>query len=296
MTSITWTKALELIKPYVFKVSTPRGSGTGFQLFYRESTGFCGVATALHVIEHAYDWEDPIKLFHYASKETKMLKMANRVIFTYPSVDLAIILFHPEKCPIEKNSLQVIDKDKRKKQGVEIGWCGFPAIAPDDLCFFTGRISSWLEGKSSYLVDGVAINGVSGGPAFTIVGDITEICGVVSAYIPNRATSESLPGVCVIRDVAPYQQALQALKSFEEARKKAEQNGTEQKVNSIESPVTKEITKSKSPVTERTAKKKATAKKVSVKKPKASGRTPVPKTTIEKKMPPKKSRRRTSKS
>jgi hypothetical protein len=43
-----------------------------------------------------------------------------------------------------------------------------------------------------YLVDGVAINGVSGGPVFD---DRCHLAGLVSAYLPNRvAPNTTLPG------------------------------------------------------------------------------------------------------
>jgi len=48
--------------------------------------------------------------------------------------------------------------------GVEVGWLGYPAIGPWTLCFFRGNVSARQE--ASYLIDGVAINGVSGGPVF----------------------------------------------------------------------------------------------------------------------------------
>ena len=92
-------------------------------------------------------------------------------------------------------------------------------MAPNDLCFFTGHVSSWLANEESYLIDGVAINGVSGGPAFS---NDPEFCGVVTAYIPNRATGESLPGVCLVRDVAPYEAKLNELQSLEEAQSESE--------------------------------------------------------------------------
>jgi hypothetical protein len=69
------------------------------------------------------------------------------------------------------------------------------------------------------LVDGVAINGVSGGPAFLPVDkDQFILGGMVSAYIPNRATGESLPGVCVVRSIGPYQEMLKEFKTIEQAQ------------------------------------------------------------------------------
>ncbi len=68
-----------------------------------------------------------------------------------------------------------------------------------------GNVSAWLQDESAYLVDGVAINGVSGGPAFVYEEDTPALLvGVVTAYIPNRATGEALPGVSLVRAINPY--------------------------------------------------------------------------------------------
>ena len=101
---------------------------------------------------------------------------------------------------------------------MEVGWCGFPSIAPDDLCFFEGHISSYLAKEGSYLVDGVAINGVSGGPAFFPVDKQNEpiVCGVLSGYIPNITEGKSLPGVCYIRSVEAFRSLIKEYKSIDD--------------------------------------------------------------------------------
>jgi hypothetical protein len=75
-------------------------------------------------------------------------------------------------------------------------------------------------GPSAYLVDGVAINGVSGGPAFHLGEHFPIIIGVVSAYIANRVTGETLPGMCVVGDVTRFHEVINHFKSMEEAKKK----------------------------------------------------------------------------
>lgn len=263
----TWAGCLDLIKPYVYKIYTPNGSGTGFQLSYARNKEFIGIATALHVIDHAHDWEEPIKLLHHKTGKTTIVREPDRVIFTYPDKDLAFILLNIGDLPVNTTDLLMIEPNKRIKQGVHMGWCGFPAVAPGELCFFTGHMSSWLSNQQSYLVDGVAINGVSGGPAFTIGNDGPNICGVVSAYVPNRATGETLPGVCLIRDVAPYQDALQTVTSLEEAAEKArlekestvsEDNGGEQKARPKSA---KKKAAKKKAIRKRVARKKTAKKK-----------------------------------
>jgi hypothetical protein len=103
--------------------------------------------------------------------------------------------------------------NKRLNPGVETGWLGFPAVAPFNLCFFCGHISAWLENDEAYLVDGVAINGVSGGPAF--VQDDQEnptIIGLVTEYRPNFASGAPLPGVSLVRSINPLVQHYATLK------------------------------------------------------------------------------------
>jgi hypothetical protein len=118
----------------------------------------------------------------------------------------------------------VIPEGKIKKVGVELGWVGFPAVSPRSLCFFSGRVSARMRNDKTYLVDGVAINGVSGGPAFSCSGNAVELVGVVSAYIANRATGEILPGLAVVQDVHQFQVLAKQLKSLDEAAtKKAEE-------------------------------------------------------------------------
>jgi len=88
------------------------------------------------------------------------------------------------------------------------------------LCFFSGRVSSYLMEDSLYFVDGVAINGVSGGPAFTLGAKSAQLMGVVSAYIPNLATGNVLPGVAVVQDVAQFHDLAERFRSFDDAKAK----------------------------------------------------------------------------
>lgn len=91
-------------------------------------------------------------------------------------------------------------------------------MSPDMLCFFSGSISAYLPDRNSYLVDGVAINGVSGGPAVVIEDDGITVIGVVSAYIPNLATGQVLPGLCQLSDVTHLQMAVRSFNSLEDAK------------------------------------------------------------------------------
>jgi hypothetical protein len=86
--------------------------------------------------------------------------------------------------------------DESCGRGIDIGWLGYPGIEPDTLCFFAGTVSARQTNRKAYLIDGVAINGVSGGPVFHCpTPDQVQIIGCVSAYHANRATGETLPGL-----------------------------------------------------------------------------------------------------
>jgi|SRR5689334_21046268 len=223
MPKLTWYQALAEIRPVVFEVLTPNGRGTGFQLFLNDS-GFCGIATAYHVIDHAHEWEEPIRLIHQASGESLVLKDEIRAIEVYPGKDLAFIFFHKNKFPI-KPAPKLIVAGHSLKPGAQMGWCGFPAVAPSrQLCFFSGHVSAYLSDGESYLVDGVAINGVSGGPAFYVTESDpfeTRLAGVITAYVPNRIAGESLPGLSIVRTVEPYRATLERLQSVDQAKEEA---------------------------------------------------------------------------
>ncbi|MBA7647837.1 hypothetical protein ES703_55616 [subsurface metagenome] len=216
---IPWQTAVKIIKPHVVKIITPRGAGTGFLCAYSPDKKMCGIATAAHVVEQSDLWEEPIRLYHYSTKKSYIYRVKERVIYLDKNQDSAVIMIKNDALlPI--TPLNFIRVERHIKVGVEIGWVGFPAVSPNELCFFTGRISSWGKQFRTYLVDGVAINGVSGGPAFHIEHQNIQVIGAVSAYLPNRVGAT--PGLAVISNVDAYQNVIEALKDWDEAMKKKE--------------------------------------------------------------------------
>jgi len=118
-----WFEPLKLVKPYIFRISTPYGNGTGFQILYSQrgqNGDFCGIATTYHVIKRAYEWEENIKITHHNSNKTIVLRKGNRVVFLEPKKDLAFILFRKGKLPIQTSEPKLLDPDKVLRQGVEI--------------------------------------------------------------------------------------------------------------------------------------------------------------------------------
>lgn len=65
----------------------------------------------------------------------------------------------------------------------------------------------------------MVINGVSGAPTVWLAYDHVRYIGVVSAYIPNRATGEALPGLAVVRQVSQFQGLIKQFKSLDDARR-----------------------------------------------------------------------------
>lgn len=216
-----WDDIVDRLKPYVVKVSTPQGMGTGFLIWTSADFDLSVVATAAHVVGWAEEWNQPVKLFHPESGKSAKVQGDNHVL-QWGNTDTAIIFLRKNPIPFPKEPLEMIAEGDSLRVGNEIGWLGFPSISPENICLFSGRISLWLEAQRAYYVDGVAIHGVSGGPAFYPSGDSFRVVGFVSEYRPNRATGEALPGMCILRDVGTLQQFLKGVRSVEEAQRKVQ--------------------------------------------------------------------------
>ncbi len=217
MRLLEWHEAIAQVEPYVFQIHTPDGSGTGCLLSRSAATPFCVAVTAAHVVDHAHYWEEPIRLVHHVSGESLLLRQNERGINIDEATDTAAVAFNRKELKLPDASLPLMKRDYHLKPGVQVGWLGFPALAKSTLCFFSGHISAYLDNESSYLVDGVAINGVSGGPAFIRDAGTPQLIGVLSAYIPNRATGVALPGVALLRDVNRFHEFADSVKTVDEA-------------------------------------------------------------------------------
>jgi hypothetical protein len=214
-----WHEAITAVDPHVVHISTPRGSGTGWLVSVSETSDLCAIATAAHVVDHAHYWEMPIRIFHPASGMSVLFRAHERAIHLAPEIDSAAIVINRNELPLPDQTLPLIERDYFIKPGVEIGWVGFPAIHPSEACFFSGRISRYSAQRKQYLVDGVAINGVSGGPTFRLNVGTPELIGIVSAYIANRATGDTLPGLAIIQDVSQFYDIAQRFRNYDEAKR-----------------------------------------------------------------------------
>lgn len=213
---LTWYGAVTAMEPHVVKLSTPRGHGTGFLLSI--CGDLCAIATAAHVVDQAHYWEEPIRVNHPSSSTSKLVRHTERAIFLDSSHDTAALMIDRDELAFPNSALPLVPRGKFLRVGNEIGWLGFPAVETTSLCFFGGRISAWNEAMRFYFVDGVAIHGVSGGPAFFLTHSQPTLVGVVSAYVPNRVTGEVLPGLSVVRDVIQFHELAPTFESLSQAK------------------------------------------------------------------------------
>ncbi len=222
---MNWNAIVEKVEPYVVKIETPMGHGTGFLCLYNQDKSFVGIATARHVVAYADQWQQPIRLQSYHSGTQVFLRESQRSIITDEDTDSAIIMTQPGDLKLPEEPIKLLPSTVPLAIGTEVGWLGFPGLAAATLCFFSGNISARQEGRHSYLIDGVAINGVSGGPVlYSTETDGIMIVGTISAYVSNRATGETLPGLSVARDVSHFHDIAAFVKSVDDAnRKKQEQ-------------------------------------------------------------------------
>lgn len=219
-----WHVLVQKVLPYVVAIETPEGSGTGFLFAYNDGKTLMAFATAAHVVQHADAWKQPIKLRHHLTGSELFLSDDDRYIELDSSRDSASILISRKGDYWPADLLPMMDPEQFKSVGVEVGWVGYPGIASPNLCFFTGRVSAFVAHDDSYLIDGVAINGVSGGPVFAeLPGHTPELVGTISAYIPNRQRGDALPGMLQAHDITTFQETIKTIRSLDEARAKKEE-------------------------------------------------------------------------
>ncbi len=225
---MNWDSIVEAVTPVVVKIETPSGHGTGFLCLYNEPRTFCGIATAYHVVKHAEQWQEPIRITNYATGTSQFLRETDRVIFSEQEKDSAVVLIRTGDLKFPEEPIQLLPTDQRLSLGMEVGWLGYPAMASATLCFFAGNVSAWQDFRRAYLIDGVAINGVSGGPViYASPSDLDGstrplIVGAISAYFANRATGETLPGLSIAQDVSHFHNIITEIKSWDEAEKQKE--------------------------------------------------------------------------
>ena len=151
-----WNEAARKVATQVVRIDTHDSRGTGFFIYGDSGAGVLTIGTAYHVIENA--GKKPV---HVKVADGRTLVMNNHAPgMIYAQLDdldaVVIICTGLDDIPVP--SVPLLDKrESLLNVGVELGWLGFPRIAPDRLCFFSGRISA--IGEDHFLVDGTAIHG-----------------------------------------------------------------------------------------------------------------------------------------
>ena len=197
---LTWPADATKVEKCLFRVYAGNTLGTCFLLSLadpEENTHYGMFATAWHVLKDLKIKED-IRLVS-ADKERKLDNKNASIDFVRLGEEAydtgLIIVKSAENIMEETNLLPIPQKEVMLAKGAEIGRMGFPGSVEPEPCFFHGYISGYLDASPRYLVDGVAIHGVSGGPAFDNRG---QIIGLVSAYLPNQRNNKTLPGLSML--------------------------------------------------------------------------------------------------
>jgi hypothetical protein len=195
-----WETVIPKLEPLIFQVHAGDSIGTAFAIGISRGDGgrHTMLVTALHVVESVLGSDLPLDLVD--GKGEKVSAYTTGPVHIYPvgpkECDTALIQLPTREPVLPPNALLPLPFETMAPRGTSIGWLGFPGLVFPELCFFRGVVSGFREQPPIYLVDGVAINGVSGGPAFDRRG---LIIGLISAYVPNQVSAgTTLPGLMII--------------------------------------------------------------------------------------------------
>ena len=194
--SLPWDQVIDRVANSVFCISVDDFAGSSFVVSLAKDdasgTFHTILATAWHVLRDVENPEQKLRItswdgtrtFVAGDSRTEVIRLGSDVF------DTALIHIETKEPTLDiADLLPLFPSDSVLARGAGVGWLGFPTIADPELCFFRGCISGYLNDPPAYLVDGVAINGVSGGPVFD---DRCHLVGLVSAYIPNRLDDQTL--------------------------------------------------------------------------------------------------------
>lgn len=204
--SLPWDQVIDRVAKCVFSIEAGDSAGSAFlvTLGRNEQAGtfHAMLATAWHVLADLKQGEGTLQLKSWGRGRTYS-DNSHRMGFMRlgPEVFDTGVVYVEDREPVVEiaDLLPLFPSDSVLARGSSIGWLGFPAIAEPELCFFKGTISGYLNDPPTYLADGVAINGVSGGPVFD---DRCHLIGLVSAYIPNRVDGNIvLPGLAAVTPI-----------------------------------------------------------------------------------------------
>jgi hypothetical protein len=198
---LSWVDLIPKVEPLVYRAHAGKALGTAFIISVTgpvDGGRHTMFVTAWHVVKDVVRTNEPLDLVRRDRTLLSTLTAGPIVVYPVgpPECDTALICASTREPLIDRPALPPMPLETMLPRGAEIGWLGFPGLAYPELCFFQGVVSGYNEQPPIYLIDGVAINGVSGGPAFDRTGLLTSF---VSAYVPNRVSPQStLPGLMIL--------------------------------------------------------------------------------------------------
>jgi len=201
-----WHQIVDRVSPSVFKIETQDSGGTAF-VFSISKNAPRGrhhtlLATAWHVLSSSEGTKSRICITS-SNGDRKWTDEDNDIYILKlgsDEADTALIMVESTYPLLDSGSLlPILPFESQLARGSNIGWLGYPGITDPELCFFTGHVSGYLNAPPTYLVDGVAINGVSGGPVFD---NRCHLVGMMTAYIPNQVDeTRTLPGLSAVTPI-----------------------------------------------------------------------------------------------
>src|SRR5713101_3932243 len=201
---LPWKDVVEKIAPLVFRVYIDQYVGTAFVVCRgRGKPPFEHVAvlaTARHVADPAKTGvvdsltlvSSDLKREYPSSQNPMEMRVLGKEAY-----DTSVILVRSREEIISSQALMpMLPWNSLLRRGADIAWLGFPALFDPELCFFHGFVSGFRGDRPRYLVNGTAMPGVSGGPAFD---NRAHLIGLVSEYISHKEEGEAvLPGVLTV--------------------------------------------------------------------------------------------------
>ncbi len=200
-------------------------AGKAFEVFVGQRIGhvfrvvsgpFIGDANFKSFGEHAKEKGGSITMGHEGSGKPLELTREKRRLQLDSGADTAALVFENETFELPSDLVPLIPAEKFLMPGAAVGWLGYPDVWSEQLCFFGGRVSCYSESEHAYLLDGVSIDGLSGGPVFHLAPDGEPvIIGVLSEYISNRTPRGPLPGLSMARDVFRFHALVEQFRSWD---------------------------------------------------------------------------------
>lgn len=220
---MNWSSFVNEITPFVVKIRTQFGYGTGY--IFWQNKDLCCIATANHVIAPATveQWEQVISITQPNGNSVRYYPQHRNILHNIEGGDSAAILVNKSELILPSHCLPIRDFSGEIPIGTNVGWLGFPQVVDQGILnpsFFSGNISNVFQHLKQYAIDGVAIHGVSGSPLFCESKANTPlVIGTISSYFPNTlfadGREQSLPGISIAHSFSAFKDVVVELQDME---------------------------------------------------------------------------------